>query len=250
MIRGMIFDLDGTLVKTEQLKAASYAQAAVKLSSKLLKEKDVIEAYKVVIGRSREEIASSMVTRFHLEQKAQSFMTELGVSSPWQVLLQMRLHIYESLISDPQVLRKNQWPYTTALLHEARQANCKIALATMSLCDQVQQILNALSLKNAFDYILTADDIERGKPDPQIYALAIKKMELLPHQCLVIEDSAPGVQAALAAGAWCIAVTTPFTREKMYSEKFLDEKWVVDDPNRLAEVVKKMVNERKMESRD
>jgi beta-phosphoglucomutase-like phosphatase (HAD superfamily) len=57
----------------------------------------------------------------------------------------------------------------------------------------------------------------------------------------VIEDSPSGVKAALAAGMWCIAVTTPFTRNALHAEGLLDERWIVDDPDDLLAVVKEMM---------
>jgi len=92
MIRAMIFDLDGTLVQTEQLKALSYARAAVELCPDEIRENDVIEAFKDVVGLSRREVASTLVERFHLTGKAQKRMTEFGVDTPWQANVQVLLH--------------------------------------------------------------------------------------------------------------------------------------------------------------
>ncbi len=142
MIRAMIFDLDGTLVQTERLKALSYARAAVELCPDDLREGDVVEAFKEVVGLSRQEVALALVERFGLEEAARARMAEFGVSSPWQAFVQVRLRIYEEMLADPEVLRSNQWPHNVALLHEARRSGCKTALATMSRCDQAQRVLH------------------------------------------------------------------------------------------------------------
>lgn len=71
-----------------------------------------------------------------------------------------------------------------------------------------------------------------------------KQLNLPPAQCLVIEDSAAGVKAAIAAGMWCIAVTTEYTREAVYASKLLDSRWIVDDPASLVDVAKHMIAER------
>ena len=131
------------------------------------------------------------------------------------------------------------------LLEEARRAQCKVGLATMSHCSQVQRILQVLNLSGAFNFIASRDDVENGKPDPEIYLLVAKELDVPPEECLVIEDSPAGVRAAIAAGMWCIAVTTPFTRRSMHTQKLLDEKWIVDDPPALPEVVNQMITERK-----
>ena len=69
MIRAMIFNLDGTLVQTERLKALSYARAAVELCPHALGEGEVAEAFKEVVGLSRREVATALVKRSGLEAK-------------------------------------------------------------------------------------------------------------------------------------------------------------------------------------
>jgi beta-phosphoglucomutase-like phosphatase (HAD superfamily) len=59
----------------------------------------------------------------------------------------------------------------------------------------------------------------------------------------VIEDSPSGIRAALAARMWCIAVTKPFTQASIHRQQLLEERWVVNDPARLADVVREMVME-------
>jgi len=122
VIRAMIFDLDGTLVQTERLKALSYARAAIELCPRDITEEEVLEAFKEVVGLSRREVAQALVERFDLESAARVRMAEFGVSIPWQAFVQVRLRIYEEMLADPEVLRNNQWPHNMALLEEARRA--------------------------------------------------------------------------------------------------------------------------------
>lgn len=237
MIRAMIFDLDGTLVQTERLKAISYAQAAIKLCPHNLTEEAVLEAFKEVVGLSRREVALGLITRFDLEDTARARMAEFGVNTPWQAFVQIRLAIYEEMLADPEVLRNNQWAHNIALLHEARRTTCKVGLATMSYCPQVQRVLEVLELSDAFDFVASRDDVEHGKPDPEIYLLVAGELGVTPGECLVIEDSPTGIKAALAAGMWCVAVTTPFTRETIHAEKLLPASHIVDWPDQLPGVV-------------
>lgn len=243
MIRAMIFDLDGTLVQTEKLKALSYARAVVELCPQEIQEAEVIEAFKEVVGLSRKEVAEKLMERFHLENNSRGLMNEFGVDTPWQAFVQVRLRHYEEMLADPNVIRSNQWAHNMALLEEARRANCKVGLATMSHCAQAQRVLKILELDNAFDFVASRDDVEHGKPDPEIYHLVAAELALPAEECLVIEDSPSGVKAALAAGMWVIAVTTPFTRDAFHKNDLLDERWVVDDPSALPQVVRNLVAE-------
>lgn len=241
MIRAMIFDLDGTLVQTERLKALSYARAAGELCPHGLSEAEVVEAFKEVVGLSRREVAQALMERFGLEAAAQARRAEFGVSAPWQAFVQVRLRHYEAMLADPKVRRNSQWPHSVALLQEARRTHCKVGLATMSHYEQVRRVLDILNLTDAFDIVASRDDVERGKPDPEIYLLVARKLSIPPEECLVIEDSPTGVKAALAAGMWCIAVTNPFTRTAIHDGQLLDERWIVDDPTTLSAVVQRMI---------
>lgn len=237
MIRAMIFDLDGTLVQTERLKALSYAHAAIELCPRDVAESDVLDAFKDVVGLSRREVAQALVERFDLEETARARIAEFGVSSPWQVFVQVRMRIYEDMLANPDVLRNNQWPHNIALLQEARRTRCKVGLATMSRCAQVKRVLEILNLTDTFDFVASRDDVEHGKPDPEIYLLVAEELSVPPEECLVVEDSPTGVRAALAAGMDVVAVSTPFTRQRLGEEVLLPPGHIVDDPARLPEVV-------------
>lgn len=236
MIQAMVFDLDGTLVQTEKLKAISYARAASSLRPELTEEA-VIEAFKSVVGLSRSEVAQRLMTRFDLEDAAAKRMDHHLVDTPWQAFIQERLRIYERMMSDPNVIRRHQWPHNIALLKRAREGCRKVGLATMSYCAQVRRVLDVLNLEAAFDFVASRDDVEAGKPDPEIYLLVSAQLGVPPSECLAIEDSPAGVKAALSAGMACIAVTTPFTREALHRKDLLDSRWIVDDPARLTEAV-------------
>jgi beta-phosphoglucomutase len=243
MIKAMIFDLDGTLVQTERLKALSYARAAVELCPNTLSEPDAVAAFKDLVGLPRRQVAQGLIDRFGLEKAARSRMAEFGVGTPWQAFVQVRMGYYDEMLADPEVLLNNQWPHNVALLQSARQTGCKVGLATMSRCRQAQRVLEILDLGEAFDWIATRDDVERGKPDPEIYQLVASELGVAPSESLVIEDSPSGVQAAAAAGMHIVAVATPFTREGLHRSGLIPEGHIVDDPVDLVQVVKHIVAE-------
>jgi len=109
----------------------------------------------------------------------------------------------------------------------------------------VTRVLQILELVGAFDFVATRDDVERGKPDPEIYMLVSQQLQVPPGECLVLEDSASGVAAAVTAEMWCIAVTTPFTRESVRAQGLLDRRWIVDQSEQVMPVVQAMLEERR-----
>lgn len=242
-IRAMIFDLDGTLVQTEKLKAISYARAVQDLCSDKVSEAQVIEAYKNVVGLPRKQVAQSLVEQFALEAQARACMSDFGVKTPWQAFIQVRLQHYEGMLADPDIILDNQWPFNLQVLEQARVEACKTGLATMSRCPQATRVLEVLDLVDAFDFIATRDDVERGKPDPEIYLLAAQALDVVPSRCLVLEDSPSGVRAALAAGMHCIAVTTPFTKESIPALNLLEDEWIVQQHDRVLSVVRAKMDE-------
>ena len=102
MIRAFIFDLDGTLVETEELKGLSYARAATEPRRPDLSEEEVFEAFKDLVGLSRREVAIGLMRRFALEEAARDRMAEFGVGTPWQAFVRIRPGIYEELLADPE----------------------------------------------------------------------------------------------------------------------------------------------------
>ena len=85
-------------------------------------------------------------------------------------------------------------------------------------------MLTTLGLKNRFRFILTSQDIHRGKPDPEIYRLAAAHLGIPPSQMMVLEDSGNGCRAAVAAGAYTVAIPNRHTRD----HKFEGVKLVAD----------------------
>ena len=243
----MIFDLDGTLVQTEKLKAISYARAAIELCPYDLREEQVIEAFKDVVGLPRREVAHQLVDRFQLQAKARERMSEYGVDTPWQAFIQVRLQHYETMLADPEVIRSHRWPQNLAVLKMARADQYPTGLATMSRCRQATRVLEILDLRHSFDFIASRDDVVRGKPDPEIYELVARELKVGVAESLVLEDSPAGVEAAIGAGMWCIAVTTPFTREGVHKQALLPPEWIVDDAEQVLEVVGQMLEERRLD---
>ncbi len=243
MINAIMFDLDGTLVQSEKLKALSYAIATQRLRGLPEPENRAIEAYREIVGASRDVASRHIMDSLELEPELQPLMADHGVSQAWEVLSAMRKEIYDDMVADPQVLRDNQWPYTIDLLRVARETACRTALATMSYRQEALHVLKSLDLEQYLDEVLTREDVQNAKPDPEIYLLAAQRLDVQPQDCLVLEDSLNGVRAGVAAGMNVIAVATPFTAAGLHSSQVLEHAWVVHEPEKLLDVVRDRIAE-------
>jgi beta-phosphoglucomutase len=72
----------------------------------------------------------------------------------------------------------------------------------------IQALLDTLDVAQYFDAIASAEDVDRGKPDPQVFQVAAAKLGVPPEHCIVVEDAPAGVQGARRAGMRCIGVLT------------------------------------------
>lgn len=242
MIRVFVFDLDGTLVQTERLRAESYAKAIVELCPYTVDEADAVDGYRDVVGQSKREVAEHLVTRFNLTETASARMADYGVDTPWEVLIQVRLKYYDRLACDADILRAAVWPHNVALLKFARGVGCRTALASMSSASRIDEVLGALDVREDFDFIASGDDVKHGKPDPEIYGLVATHFGFSPQECLVIEDSPDGIKSAVDAGMHCVAVTTPFSRRRVLESDLLPQERIVNEPDQLMRVVRDIVD--------
>ena len=244
MISAVIFDLDGTLVETEEIKAISHAHAVQELNPEV-SEEDVIAAYSDdLVGHSRQEVAEAMIDHFGLEDALRERVGDTGEKEePWQALVRIRRGFYEELLKDSDLLLEKRYPRNIAMLHELRKEGYPTACATMSHLSQVERVLSVLGLEDVFDVVVTMDDVERGKPDPEIDLLTAKKMGVPPEEFLVVEDSAAGIQAGVAAGMSVVAVPTDITRKGVQAADDLDPRWVVDDPEKLPDAIHERIEE-------
>ena len=243
MISALLFDLDGTLIETEELKALSYARAAEKLRPGEVEEREVVEAYaEDLVGRARQEIATTLMYRFDLESAAREIMSEEDADEPWRAFVRVRLGIYEELLEDRDLLLRQRYPHNIGLVRWARDEGYGTALATMSHRYQVEIMLDVLDLADAFDVVATMEDVERGKPDPEIDLLVARKLDLPPEEFVVIEDSPAGVRAAIAAGMAVVAVPTPFTTKGIHAAGVPEPAWIVEDPATLPDVVSRRIS--------
>ncbi len=108
--------------------------------------------------------------------------------------------------------RSEPLPGAVELVGALRAEGVPLAIASSSILPWVEACLGRIGLLDSFDQFVTGSDVERGKPAPDVYLLAARRLGLAPETCLAIEDAPAGILAAKAAGMVCWAVRTEYTR--------------------------------------
>ena len=185
MIRGFLFDLDGTLVDSERQSGEAMARALLAGQAIAVEQSD----RDYVVGRSWMAIYDRLVERYPAltwsreEVIAQTAMMREDVFAEHGVTI---------LPGVRELIERTR--------HEPR------AVVTGSSRVEVTQVLPLISEHAVFEVIVASEDVARSKPAPDGYLKAIAALGLLPHQCLVLEDSVAGIAAGRAAGCIVVAV--------------------------------------------
>ncbi len=183
-LRAVIFDLDGILADSEPWWN--------EIDSKLLAEYGVIyrgEYHREVLG-----VSYRLAVEFY--KKA------FGLSASVEELMRRRGEIATEFFAN----RVGLFPSTKRTLERLRDMKVRLAIATSSVSASARPFLDRHGLTPFFDGIVTGDEIERGKPDPDIYLRAAKKLGIGADACLVIEDALSGITAGKAAGMRVAAI--------------------------------------------
>jgi len=229
MIKAIIFDLDGTLVQTEILKAHSYASALSSLSGNSVSEEEVVQNFKNYVGLSRADVAKNMVQDYWEQLKHISNQKVETVN----LLIEKRLENYNRMLETPNVLQKYFCKNTIGFLKEVKQDNFLTGLATMSNRIQVKNVLQIMGIQDHFNFVITRDEITNSKPHPEIYLQMKNKLKVEADECVVIEDSVTGVKAALSSKMNVFVVTNSITKGSVRKSKLLDKKFIIEDPAEL-----------------
>jgi len=182
--RAVIFDLDGVLADSEPWWN--------EIDKKLLGEYGVTyrgEYHRNVLG-----VSYRLAVEFYKKL--------FGLSAPTEELMRRRGEIAAEFFTK----RVGLFPSTRAVLTELRQMNLRLAVATSSVGASARPFLDRHRLTAFFEVIVTGEEIERGKPSPDIYLSAAEKLGIPAVACLVIEDALSGIAAAKAAGMRVAAI--------------------------------------------
>lgn len=234
-IKAVLFDLDGTLIQTEVLKADSYAMAITELTKGTVEKKQVLEIFNQFVGLSRMDVVQGLSTHFYKELS--THLSGNTMEAIGKRLIERRLALYREVLENTALLSRHFCQYTLGLFHRLYRENYTLVLATMSHLPEAKKVTEAIGIYDKFNLVLTRDDVENGKPAPDIYNKAKEVLGLSPEQCLVIEDSPNGIMAAQNAGMPVFAVTNSITRESVHNCNLLDPYFIIDDLTQLETVV-------------
>ncbi|HEY5309217.1 MAG TPA: HAD family phosphatase [Casimicrobiaceae bacterium] len=181
----VIFDMDGLMLDTERLAPRAWTAAA--------------EAMNIEFDHA---LIPGMVGRNFRDCRAQ-LSGHYGSDYPTDALLQAWHVAYEAIIAREGIGVK---PGLVAVLDWLDQHAIPRAVATSTRRDRAQAKLAQTGFLSRIDALVGGDEVERGKPEPDIFLLAAARLQTAPDACVVLEDSEPGVRAALAAGMTPIMV--------------------------------------------
>jgi putative hydrolase of the HAD superfamily len=207
-MKAIIFDFDGTIVDTEALEILAWKSTLEKHNLSIPDEQ-----WHDNIGKDSKLF--DPITE--LENKTgQKLNRKLITSQRSEQISALHANL------EPQ-------PGVAALLKAAHDSGLKLIVASNSSRDWITKILGELKLLEFFDFIVSREDVKALKPDPEIYLLALKKLNLQAYEAIVIEDSPVGTKAAIAAGINCLVVPNRLSAHLNYPETFYRA-------NNLAEV--------------
>lgn len=184
--RAFIFDMDGTLVDNMRFHTDAWG--------KLLQENGVeMNAHDFLVktaGKTNREILPTVFDDITEER-----ITELANRK-------------ETLYRETFLPERKPVLGAVEFLEETRKLGIKMAVATAAPDENVEFILDGLDLRKYFAAVTTANDVTKGKPNPEIFLKSAEKLRVEPQNCLVFEDALGGFEAACRAGMKSIGIAT------------------------------------------
>lgn len=203
MLRVVIFDFDGVITDSEILHFRAFnrvlAQYNVEITTK--------DYYKEYLGLSDADLFQSLVDRGLLKVD----------SSQVENLLKQKKQTFEKLAKTEGRIIEGVRDFIRML----EQNNIPGAICSGALLAEIELILEEAELRYFFEVIVSAEQVRKGKPNPEGLLLALRRLNkkrqepVLANQCIVIEDSYWGLEAARAAAMHTVAVTNSYDAEEL-----------------------------------
>lgn len=193
-IRAVIFDMDGVLVDSEALINAA-AIAMFREMGLLVQPDDFLP----FVGAGEDRYIGGV---------AEYYSFPLDVSAAKKRTYEIYLDFLPAWLE--------VFPGVHSLISDCRQTGLLLAVASSADLIKVRANLETIGLPVAFwDAVVTGEDVVHKKPAPDIFLSAAGKLGVRPSECVVVEDSMNGIQAAKAAGMRCVAVATSFPADRL-----------------------------------
>jgi HAD superfamily hydrolase (TIGR01509 family) len=186
VVEAVVFDLDGVLVDSEQLWAIAREQLVHDRGGTWLEE-----ANRAMMGMSSLEWSRYMHDALRVDM------------SPEQ--------ISADVVERLEQLYRQQLPLLPGAVEAVASlaAEWRLGLASSSNRELIELVLDLAELRAFFETTISSEEVPRGKPAPDVYLAAAKKLRVAPEHCVAIEDSTNGLRAATAAGMKVIAFPNP-----------------------------------------
>jgi haloacid dehalogenase superfamily, subfamily IA, variant 3 with third motif having DD or ED len=198
MIEAVIFDMDGLLIDSEPFWRKA--------------EKEVFGTLDIAVTEEHSSITSRMTTG---EVVGYYYNIQPWENkTPAEVEREVIERVGELIDQQGEIM-----PGVKKVLHHFMNYGCKIGLATNSPKILISTVLKKLAIESYFDVTLSADNVQSGKPSPEIYLQTASILSVNPAKCIVFEDSKSGIIAAIAAGMTVVAVSD----KNQYSDKEFDQ---------------------------
>ena len=193
MIKAVIFDMNGIVIDDEHIHELAFKET-VKTFSIDLSHQDYLEC---CVGKT---------DKAGYESISEKFSTSFPVSK----LLKDKAGFYLKLFPE----HKKTYPGVIELISNLAK-NYTLALTSSSSRAEVNLITKEYAINKHFKITISADEVRKGKPDPEPYLITCNLLKLKPQECIVIEDSESGVLSAKAAGCFCIGITTTHSENNL-----------------------------------
>jgi HAD superfamily hydrolase (TIGR01509 family) len=209
MIQAIIFDFDGTILETELPDYTAWQETYQEHNCVLPHD-----LWLSAVGGNQ----SHFDPFAYLEQ-------QLGRALDRPTLRAKRRERFRALIT-----HQNIRPGVIEAIAAAEQLGLRLGVASSSSREWVESYLTEFDLRRHFEVVFTRDDVERVKPDPALYTLAVTTLKVPPAQAVAIEDSRHGMMAAKTAGLKCVVVPNEVTQHLRFEEADLQMQSLADRP--------------------
>ncbi|HEX8524964.1 MAG TPA: HAD-IA family hydrolase [Tepidisphaeraceae bacterium] len=194
-IQGIIFDMDGVLTDSEPF----INEAAIKMFAEVHKATVQPDDFIPFVGAGEDRYLGGVAEQY-------------GIQLSMPADKNRTYAIYLDIIKG----RLHPLPGAVDFIRSSRQRGLKLAVATSADRIKMEGNLKEIGIPTAsFDAIVTGNDVERKKPDPQVFLLAAQRLTLDPQVCVVVEDAPNGIRAGKAAGSLCLGITSSFSEERL-----------------------------------